>query len=88
MIKDLHVTFNKSSYRWFPLWLLTKKNPKKTLGLRTGELMFTSCKKKKVKVQIIQKDFFSEKWAHMNVREKFLEVTYLDNRNSSIFAKT
>jgi hypothetical protein len=45
-------------------------------------------KKKKVKVQMIQKDFFSEKWAHMNVREKFLEVTYVDNRNSSIFAKT
>jgi len=45
-------------------------------------------KKEKVKVQMIQKDFFFEKWAHMNVREKFLEVTNLDNRNSSIFAKT
>jgi hypothetical protein len=33
------------------------------------------------------KDFFSEKWAHMNVRENFLKVTYLDNRNSSILPK-
>jgi hypothetical protein len=29
MIKDLHVTFSKSSYRWFPLWLQTKKILKK-----------------------------------------------------------
>jgi len=43
--------------------------------------------KNKMKVQMIQKDFFFEKWAHMNVREKFLEVTYLDNRNSSILPK-
>jgi len=46
MIKELHVTFSKSSYR-LPLWLQTKKIPEKTLGLRTSELMFTSCKNKK-----------------------------------------
>jgi hypothetical protein len=28
MIKDLHVTFSKSSYRWLPLWLQTKKSLK------------------------------------------------------------
>jgi hypothetical protein len=43
--------------------------------------------KQKMEVQMIQKDFFSEKWAHMNVRENFLEVTYLDKRNSSILPK-
>jgi hypothetical protein len=36
---------------------------------------------------MIQKDFLFEKWAHMNGRENFLEVTYLDNRNSSILPK-
>jgi len=70
-----------------PLWLQTKKIPKNPLGLRTDELMFTSCQKKKSEGANHTKDFFSEKWAHMNVRENFLEVTYLDNRNSSILPK-
>ncbi len=85
MIKDLHVTFSKSSYRWFPLWLQTKKNPKKILGLRIGGLMFTSWKKKKWRCKWYKGFLFW--WAHMNVREKFLEVTYLDNRNSNILPK-
>jgi hypothetical protein len=49
--------------------------------------MFTSCKPKKSEGANDTKDFFSEKWAHMNLKEKFLEVTYLDNRNSSILPK-
>jgi hypothetical protein len=30
-----------------PLLATNKKNPKKPLGLKTGEVMFTSCKKKR-----------------------------------------